>query len=116
MLITKPKFYTFIISTMLTIGVLLPIFPTLAAPIASSAKPKPINVNLVGTIHKLAVEGTCYQLAADSGKKYELMGKFPKIEGTRVQIRGVVVMDTATICQVGQLLKVKAVRVINPKK
>jgi hypothetical protein len=101
---------------MLTIGVLLPILPTLATPVINSAKTKPINVNLIGTIHKLAIEGTCYQLAADSGKKYELMGKFPKIEGTRVQVRGVVVMDTATICQVGQLLKVKAVRVINSKK
>jgi hypothetical protein len=115
-MITKPKFYTLIISTMLTIGVFLPILPVLAAPNSSSVKTKPINVNLVGTIHKLAVEGTCYQLAADSGKKYELIGKFPKIEGTRVQVRGVVVMDTATICQVGQLLKVKAVRVINSKK
>jgi hypothetical protein len=116
MIITKPKFYPLIVSTMLTIGIFLPIFPTLATPIANFAKTKPIKINLVGTIHKLAVEGTCYQLAADNGKKYELMGKFPKIEGTRVQIRGVVVMDTATICQVGQLLKVKAVRVINSKK
>jgi hypothetical protein len=115
MMITKPKFYPLIISIMLSVGIFLPILPTLATQNASSAKPKPINVNLVGTIHKLAIEGTCYQLAADSGKKYELMGKFPKIEGTRVQIRGVVVMDTATICQVGQLLKVKAVRVIQPK-
>jgi hypothetical protein len=114
-MIIKPKFYPFIISIMLTIGVCSPTLPTLAAPTVSSAKAKPINVNLVGTIHKLPVAGTCYQLAADSGKKYELMGKFPKIEGTRVQIRGVVVMDTATICQVGQLLKVKAVRVIKPK-
>jgi hypothetical protein len=100
---------------MLTIGICLPIWPALAIPATKAVKTKPINVNLVGTIHKLAVEGTCYQLAADSGKKYELMGKFPKIEGTRVQVRGVVVMDTATICQVGQLLKVKAVKVIKPK-
>jgi hypothetical protein len=114
-MITKPKFHTAIITTVLTIGIFLPILPTLAAPNSSSTKAKPININLVGTIHKLAVEGTCYQLAADSGKKYELMGKFPKIEGTRVQVRGVVVMDTATVCQVGQLLKVKAVRVIKPK-
>jgi hypothetical protein len=112
----KPTFYLVIISTILTIGVCLPIWPAAAIPTTKSVKTKPINVNLVGTIHKLAVEGTCYQLAADSGKKYELMGKFPKIEGTRVQVKGVVVMDTATICQVGQLLKVKAVKVINSRQ
>jgi hypothetical protein len=114
-MITKPKFYPLMISTVLTIGICFPLWPALAIPATKSVQTKPINVNLVGTIHKLAVEGTCYQLAADSGKKYELMGKFPKIEGTRVQVRGVVVMDTATICQVGQLLKVKAVKVIKPK-
>jgi hypothetical protein len=104
------KIHTTIISTVLAIGVFLPMFPTLAD--ANPIKVKPAIVNLTGTIHKLAIEGTCYQLATDDGKKYELMGKFPKIEGTKVQVRGIIVTDTATICQIGQPVQVKAVRAI----
>jgi hypothetical protein len=86
--------------------------PALANPNMMTTQVKPVTVNLTGTIKKLAVEGTCYQLAADDGKKYELMGKFPKIDGTKVRVSGVVTTDVATICQVGQPLKVKTVRVI----
>jgi hypothetical protein len=106
------KVWILVISTILAIGVFMPIVPTLANPSTSPTKVKPITVNLTGTINKLAVEGTCYQLAADNGKKYELMGKFPKIDGTRVQISGIVKTDMVTICQVGQPLQVKTVRVI----
>ena len=96
----------------LTISVLLPISPTLANPDRNTVKVRSEIVNLTGTIHKLTVEGTCYQLASDNGQKYELMGKFPKIDGTRVQVRGVITTDIATLCQVGQPVKVKNVRVI----
>lgn len=106
------KIYTVAISIILVIGIFFPILPTLANPNSNPVKAKPVIVNITGTIHKLAIEGTCYQLAADNGKKYELMGKFPKIEGTRIQVRGVIATDAATICQVGQLVKVKTVKVI----
>jgi hypothetical protein len=106
------KIYTTIISTILAIYFFWPILPTLASPNYDTVKVKSTIVSLTGTIHKLEIENTCYQLATDDGKKYELVGKFPKIEGTRVQVRGVVTTDTATICQVGQLVKVKFVRVI----
>jgi hypothetical protein len=106
------KIHATLISTFLAIYFFLPILPTLADSSSSTVKVKSAIVSLTGTIHKLAIEGTCYQLATDNGKKYELMGKFPKIEGTRVQVRGAVMTDTVTICQVGQLIKVKSVRVI----
>jgi hypothetical protein len=106
----KAKIYTAVISVILTIGLLLQMLPTLANP--NLVKVKSAIVSLTGTIHKLAIEGTCYQLATDDGKKYELMGKFPKIEGTRVQVRGIIATDAVTICQVGQPVKVKSVRVI----
>ncbi|MCY7367354.1 MAG: hypothetical protein LH474_04295 [Chamaesiphon sp.] len=96
----------------LVISIFLPISPTLANPNLNPVKDKLTIVSLTGTIHKLAIENTCYQLATDDGKKYELIGKFPKIEGTRVQVRGIIATDTVTICQVGQLVKVKSVRVI----
>ncbi|WP_310426012.1 hypothetical protein [Chamaesiphon sp. VAR_48_metabat_135_sub] len=108
----KNKIYISVISLLFTIGIFLPIVPVLANPYTSSTQVKPGTVHLTGTIHKLVVEGTCYQLATDNGDKYELMGKFPKIDGTRVRVSGVVAVDTVTICQVGKPLKVKSVRVI----
>ncbi|PSB59272.1 hypothetical protein [Chamaesiphon polymorphus] len=101
-----------ILGTILAIGVLLPLSTALANTSTGTAQVKPATVSLTGTIKKLAVSGTCYQLAADNGKKYELMGKFPKIDGTRVQISGVPKTDMVTICQVGQPLQVKTVKVI----
>jgi hypothetical protein len=101
-----------LISMILAAGMFLPISPTLAHPKNSGAVAKPTIVNLAGTVRVLAVEGTCYQFVGDNGKKYELMGKFPKVDGTRLQVRGVLATDTATICQVGQLIKVKGTRVI----
>ena len=105
------KVHMAVISMMLAIGIFLPISPTLADPKSSPTVAKPTIVNLAGTVRVLAVEGTCYQFVGDNGKKYELMGKFPKVDGKRVQVRGVLSTD-ATICQVGQLIKVKGVRVI----
>ncbi len=103
------KIYKIIISTILAIGIFWQILPTLAN--TNSVKVKSA-VTLTGTIHKLAIEGTCYQLATNDGKKYELIGNFPKIEGTRVQVRGIIATDTVTICQVGQPVQVKSVQVI----
>ncbi len=101
-----------LISMILAIGMFLPISPTLANPKNSPAIAKPTIVNLAGTVRVLALSGTCYQFVGDNGKKYELMGKFPKVDGTRIQVRGVLATDTATICQVGQLIKVKGARII----
>jgi hypothetical protein len=106
------KIYKIIISAILAIGIFWPISPTLADSNSNPVKAKSAIVSLTGTIHKLSIEGTCYQLATNDGKKYELMGKFPKIEGTKVQVRGIIATDTVTICQVGQPVQVKSVRVI----
>jgi hypothetical protein len=96
----------------LAIGLFLPSFPTLASAELRGEQVKPQVINVTGTIRKLAVEGTCYQLAADGGKNYELMGKFPKIDGTRVKVRGVIATDMMTICQVGQPLQIKSIQKI----
>jgi hypothetical protein len=104
------KTYTTVISVILIVGLSLTTLPILASP--NPGKVRSEIVSLTGTIHKLVIENTCYQLATDDGNKYELMGKFPKIEGTRVKVQGIIATDTVTICQVGQLVKVKSVRVI----
>ena len=107
------KIWISVISVMFAVGILLPNISALAdKDTAAPATVKPATLNLTGTIRKLAVEGTCYQLDGDNGQKYELMGKFPKIDGTKVRVSGVVKTDMMTICQVGQPLQVKTVRTI----
>jgi hypothetical protein len=96
-----------IASMILAIALVFPSSSILANPTSS-----PATVELTGTIRKIAVEGTCFQLAANDGKKYELMGKFPRRDGVKVRVSGVVATDVATICQVGQPLKIKSIRVI----
>ena len=69
-------------------------------------------VTITGTIHKIAVEGTCYQLATSDGKKYELLGKFPELDGLKAEITGTISADIMTLCQVGQPIQVKSLRTI----
>jgi hypothetical protein len=111
MLTKMTKTWIAIAGMILAIGLFVPNIPTLANT-NSSVDVKPTLVTLTGTIRKLAVEGTCYQLAATDGKNYELIGKFPKRNGVKVQVRGEVATDMATICQVGQPFQVKSVRVM----
>jgi hypothetical protein len=105
------KIYVSIVGAILALGVLLPSSLAIANT-NTVTQVKPATISLTGTIKKIEVEGVCYQFAADNGKKYELMGKFPKIDGTRAQVSGVAKSDLATICQVGQPLQVKTVKVI----
>jgi hypothetical protein len=112
MITSKTKMYIAIASIICSIGIFISTIPALANTNSNPSQAKPAIVNLTGTIHKLAVEGTCYQLATDDGKNYELMGKFPKRDGTKVQVSGTIPIDIVTICQVGKPFKVKSVRVI----
>jgi hypothetical protein len=112
MIARATNLYIAIVGMILTMGLCLPMLPTLAIPTQTNTQIKPAIVTISGTIRKLEIEGTCYQLATDNGKKYELMGKFPKRDGMKVQVRGIVQTDVATICQVGQPLKVKSYRTI----
>jgi hypothetical protein len=112
MIARTTKFYIAVVGTILMMGLCLPMLSTIASPTYTSSEIKPAIVTISGTIRKIEVEGTCYQLATTNGKKYELMGKFPKRDGMKVQVRGVVVTDVATICQVGQPFEVKSYRTI----
>jgi hypothetical protein len=106
MIARMTKFYLAIVGSVLAIGLFLPTSSTLA----NTTQIKPEIVSLTGTIHKLAIEGTCYQLDTVSGKKYELMGKFPKQDGLKIKVKGIVATDAVSICQVGQIFKVKSYR------
>ena len=70
------------------------------------------NITVAGVIRFLNVEGGCYSLKAQDGRSYELLGEFPRQDGLQVQVRGKLLSDTATICQVGQPLQVESVRAL----
>jgi hypothetical protein len=108
---TKVIWIAFLL-VVLTMGPVQVSQTALAETTISSIPVKSTTVNLTGVIKKIAVEGTCYQLVADDGQKYELIGKFPKIDGTRVQISGIEKTDLVTICQVGRPLQVKTAKII----
>jgi hypothetical protein len=112
MIAKAAKFYIAVIGTILIVGLCLPMLPTIANSTYPIAETQPAIVTISGTIHKLEIEGTCYQLSTDNGKKYELMGKFPKRDGMKVQVRGIIQTDVSTICQVGQPFNVKSYRTI----
>lgn len=75
---------------------------------------KSATITVDGVIKLVNVEGGCYQLQANTGQRYELLGKFPRKDGLQVQVVGELLQDTATICQVGQPLQVKSVKVVQP--
>ena len=99
------------VGILLSIGLILPIFPALAN-MNSPSQIKPTVVSLTGTIHKRVVEKACYQLTAENGQNYELIGKFPKRDGVKVKVSGIIATDIVTICQVGQPFKVKSIQVL----
>ena len=100
-----------LIVLVMIVGMGLPIAPALAS-MSSSTQVKPALVSLTGRINKLVVVGSCYQLTTENGQRYELLGKFPKRDGVKVKVTGVVVTDMVTICQVGQAFKVKSAQVL----
>jgi len=73
------------------------------------------SINVAGVIRFVNVEGGCYSLKTQDGRSYELLGEFPKQDGLAVQVRGKLLPDTATICQVGQLLQVESVKALEPE-
>ncbi len=106
------KFYIAIVGTILMVGLCLPMLPTIANSTYPRIENKPTIITISGTIRKLEIEGTCYQLDMANGKKYELMGKFPQRDGMKVQVRGIITTNVATICQIGQPFQVKSYRII----
>ncbi len=84
--------------------------------IAQSSPSRSSSISIVGTIQFVNVEGGCYRLETPNGRSFELLGKFPKQNGLQVKVRGKLLQDVATICQVGQPLQVESVQVIQPSR
>jgi len=73
------------------------------------------SIDVTGVIRLVKVEGGCYSLETQDGRSYELLGQFPRQDGLQVQVRGKLLQDTATICQIGQPLQVESVKALQPE-
>ncbi len=63
---------------------------------------------LVGTMHSLSIEGGCWYLQTENGKKYELIGEKVrelKKEGLKVEVAIQSRPDLASICMVGEIVE-----------
>lgn len=70
------------------------------------------SITVVGVLRYLPLEGGCYQIETATGQKFEPLGNFPKQNGTTLRVRGQLLTDVVTICQVGQPLQVESVQVL----
>lgn len=89
--------------------------PPAASPSGSSSAKPPTGseVTLTGVVSFVGVEGGCWGLKV-GGKTYELMGGDRSVltDGARVEVRGIVRSDMATICQIGTPLEVLSARAV----
>jgi len=91
-------------------GPILPPSPSPPAP--GPTKPSPTSpTSLTGTVEMSEIEGGCLVLRT-GGVTYELLGGDRTLlrHGARVTVEGKVNPDVATICQVGPVFEVSAVR------
>lgn len=71
------------------------------------------SITVVGVLRYLPIEGGCYQIETAAGQKFEPLGDFPKQDGATLRVRGQLLTDVVTICQVGQPLQVESVQVVH---
>jgi hypothetical protein len=69
------------------------------------------EITISGTIHRSMLEGGCWYLKGDGGKSYELIGdsgimKSLRVDGQHVAVRGVSAAGTASICMMGEIVRV----------
>lgn len=71
------------------------------------------ELQISGTVHFLEVDGGCWQLETEAGRRYELVpGQVPDSmlrDGARVSVVGQLVEGSETGCQVGIALHVRRV-------
>jgi hypothetical protein len=71
---------------------------------------------VAGTMRYVDVSGGCWQLEADDGRRYEVIGQNIgeiKRDGAKVELEVIPGGNLASICQVGEIIEV--VRIVNIK-
>ena len=69
------------------------------------------EITISGTMHHSSIEGGCWYLQADGGKRFELVGDtqivYPlRVEGEHVAIDAVVMKHAASTCMMGEIVRV----------
>jgi hypothetical protein len=100
-------------STALLVGYLL-LFPaagTNADVIAATPPPTPV-ITLQGTLEKVNVSVGCFRLKTTNGESYQLIGRYPKRHGIRLEVSGRFADDVVGTCQIGRIFAVRSARTI----
>ena len=71
------------------------------------------EITLSGTMHRTTLEGGCWYLKSDGGKSFELVGDTEilrqiRVDGQHVMVRGVPAKRSASICMIGEIVRVTA--------
>src|ERR1700722_12911763 len=69
------------------------------------------EITISGTMHHSTLEGGCWYLQGDGGKRFELIGdssimKSLRIDGQHVAVRGTAAKGTASVCMMGEIVRV----------
>lgn len=80
-------------------------FPALSHPLFAQ------EITISGTMHRSTLEGGCWYLQGDGGKRFELVGDTGivrplRIEGQHIVINAVPVKDGASVCMIGEIVRV----------
>ncbi|MFI5202782.1 MAG: hypothetical protein ACHQNE_10375 [Candidatus Kapaibacterium sp.] len=69
------------------------------------------EITISGTMHHSTLEGGCWYLQGDGGKRFELIGDtgivYPlRIEGQHIVINAMPVKNGASVCMIGEIVRV----------
>jgi|SRR5665213_329005 len=69
------------------------------------------DITISGTMHHSTLEGGCWFLQADGGKRYELVGDTGivhplRVEGQHIVIRAASAKNAASVCMIGEIVRV----------
>lgn len=75
--------------------------------------PPTAPLRLTGTVRRIEIEGGCWVFEVPPDRRYELLPDHVPpgflVDGRKATVRGRVLVDLTTICQVGPVLEVQAV-------
>lgn len=66
-------------------------------------------LTIVGTMHRIEIEGGCWQFESETGESYELVGDQSRklqVEGRRAKLQIKPRPDLASICMTGKIVEV----------
>jgi hypothetical protein len=79
--------------------------------IVSSVRASAQEITVSGTMHRSSLEGGCWYLQGDGGKRFELVGDTGvvhplRVEGQHVVVRAEMAKGEASTCMIGEIVRV----------